>query len=151
MIESFFKNISQEEFNKRFSVNEKCLELLSEQKWKDGFVCRKCGHTNFCKGKAPYSRRCTKCKHEESASSHTIFHQCKIPIHEAFEIAYLVCNKPDISTYEISRVLNIRQMTCWKFKKKIINCIENRNDLTHFEKDRIIDGILIKNETKDKA
>ncbi len=150
MIASFFKNLSQEEFNSRFSVNEKCLDFLSNKKWKNGFVCRKCGHTNFCKGKTPFSRRCTKCKHEESASSHTVFHQCKIPIHEAFAIAYMVCISPEISTYEISRVLNIRQMTCWNFKRKIISCIESRNDLTHFEKNGIIKGISVayKNNTK---
>ena len=27
------------------------LRLLSDIKWKDGFVCSKCGSINFCKGK----------------------------------------------------------------------------------------------------
>ena len=33
------------------------LRLLSDIKWKDGFVCSKCGSINFCKGKSELSRR----------------------------------------------------------------------------------------------
>ncbi|MCK4287884.1 MAG: transposase [Bacteroidales bacterium] len=70
-----FGNLSIKQFDLKFSDENKCLQYLADLKWKDGFVCRKCGHTNFCKGKTPFSRRCTKCKHDESATSHTVFHQ----------------------------------------------------------------------------
>jgi hypothetical protein len=79
--------------------------------------------------KKPYSRRCTRCKHEESATAHTIFHGCHLPISEAMEIAYTVCGDPNVSSYELSRKLERRQMTCWKFKKKILECIETRGEL----------------------
>lgn len=134
---TIFKNINVIEFGEHFDTDEKCLSYLAGEKWKDGFVCRKCGHTNFCKGKKPYSRRCTTCKSEESATAHTIFHRCKIPITEAFKISYLVCHIPDISAYKLSEHLNIRQMTCWKFKKKIMDCIDSRGDINLFEKERL--------------
>jgi hypothetical protein len=104
---------------------ELLLKFLSDQKWKDGFKCRKCGNENFCKGKKPYSRRCTRCKSEESATAHTIFHRCKISLTEAFALAQMICNEPDISSYEISRKLDKRQMTCWKFKSRMLECLEN--------------------------
>jgi hypothetical protein len=106
-----------------FPDETSCLEFLAAYKWKDGFACRKCGHDNFCKGKKPFSRRCTRCKTEESATAHTIFHGCKIPLNEAFRLAQTVCVNPEISTYEISRLFEIRQMTCWKFKTRIIDCL----------------------------
>ena len=134
-MKTFFQNIDLHEFDIQFADDEKCLEFLSQQKWKDGYVCRKCGNTNFCKGKTPFSRRCTKCKHEESATSNTMFHGCKISLTKAFRIAFLVCNKPEISTYEISKIINIRQMTCWKFKKRITECIKNRSYMTKFLKE----------------
>ncbi len=109
-------------FHHKFSDDKACLKLLAELKWEQGFVCRKCGHTNYCKGKTPYSRRCTRCKTEESVTAHTVFHHCKIPMSKAFEIAFLVCNKPDISSYEISKRIEMRHMTCYDFQKKIINC-----------------------------
>jgi len=133
-MKDFFKNIEIIEFNKIFPSEESCLKFLADEKWKDGFVCRKCGHTNYCKGKKPFSRRCTKCKTEESATANTVFHRCRIPLTDAFRITFMVCNSPDISTYEISRKIEIRQMTCWKFKKKIIECIDDRGDLDILQK-----------------
>ena len=121
------------EFESAFSSDEKCLEFLAGEKWKDGYSCRKCGHTNYCKGKAAFSRRCTKCKSDESATAHTIFHRCKIPLTDAFEIAYTVCSNPDVSSYELSRKMEKRQMTCWKFKKKITECIENKGEFQFIE------------------
>jgi hypothetical protein len=128
-MESLLIHLKPLEFELEFSTDEKCLEFLAREKWKDGYKCRKCGHTNYCKGKTPFSRRCTRCKHDESATAHTIFHRCKIPLTDAFEIAYTVCRNPTISTYDLSRKLDTRQMTCWKFKKKITECIESKGEL----------------------
>ena len=136
-MKELFKNISNIEFENIFSTEEKCFKFLAEEKWKDGFICRKCGHTNYCKGRKLYSRRCTKCKTDESATAHTAFHKCKFPITEAFKVTYLVCNTPEISSYELSRKINIRQMTCWKFKKRITECIDERGDIDIFEKEAL--------------
>lgn len=116
---------NQDEFETCFPNEEACLEFLATAKWDKEYHCRKCGNTNYCKGKTPHSRRCTRCKHEESATSHTIFHNCRIPLTKAFKMSLLVCNDPAISTYKLSDEFETRQMTCWKFKKKILECIEN--------------------------
>lgn len=131
-----FEAIDFPEFSKRFSDTEQCLSVIAGEKWRDGFVCRKCGNTNYCRGKTPYSRRCTRCKTDESATAHTIFHRCRIPITDAFEIAYMVCGSPKISSYELSRRLETRQMTCWKFKKKIMECLEQGSGLHLFDMSR---------------
>src|SRR5665647_3513097 len=89
----FNKDISEAAIEELFVSDEKCMEFLADLKWADGFTCRKCGNTNFCTGKSSYSRRCTKCKSEESAASGTIFHNCKFPIHKAFVIAYNVARE----------------------------------------------------------
>lgn len=136
-MKSMLEHLKPLDFETTFSTDEKCLEFLANEKWRDGYICRKCGHTNYCKGKTPFSRRCTRCKHDESATAHTIFHRCKINLTEAFEIAYMVCKTPDISTYNLARKLEKRQMTCWKFKKKITECIE-RNGEFHFIEDPVV-------------
>ncbi len=141
-MKSLFKNIDIVQFENIFPTDEKCLEFLAHEKWKDGFHCRKCSHTNFCKGKKPFSRRCTKCKTEESATSHTIFHKCKFPIAEAFKITYLVCHNPDITSFQISENINLRQMTCWKFKKKIAECIDKRGDIDILDKEYLRKNII---------
>ena len=131
----FNENISPNTIEELFVSDEKCLEFLADLKWADGFTCRKCGNTNFCAGKSSFSRRCTKCKSEESATSGTIFHNCKFPIHKAFFIAYNVCKgKEDVSTYEFARRLALRQMTCWNFKTKIQSALKSMDSLSDNEK-----------------
>lgn len=105
--------------------SDKVLQFISEIKWQNGFVCRKCGNTNYCEGKTPFSRRCTKCKKEESATANTLFHNVKFPVNKAFYIAYNVCilNK-SASSIDFANELDINQMTCWKFKKRILKCVE---------------------------
>ena len=131
----FNENISPNTIEELFVSDKKCLEFLADLKWADGFTCRKCGNTNFCAGKSSFSRRCTKCKSEESATSGTIFHNCKFPIHKAFIIAYNVCKgKEDVSTYEFARRLALRQMTCWNFKTKIQSALKSMDSLSENEK-----------------
>jgi hypothetical protein len=131
----FNKEISEKQLKELFQNDEKCFEFLAEIKWENGFNCRKCGNDNYCQGKKSYSRRCTKCKTEESAASGTIFHNCKFPIHKAFYIAYNVCKgKEKISTYEFARRLSLRQMTCWNFKTKIHKAIDQMDSLSENER-----------------
>jgi two-component system, sensor histidine kinase LadS len=115
-----------------FDSEGTCLKFIADQKWAEGYTCRKCGNKNYCKGKTPYSRRCTRCKHEESAASHTIFHRCKISLQEAFQIMHKVCNDPAISTYELSRQMELRQMTCWKLKNKLMECVREKGEIVIF-------------------
>jgi hypothetical protein len=117
--------IEPDRFRLTFSSQDECLEILAKAKWNDGFVCRHCGNDRFCQGRAPFSRRCTRCKKEESATAHTIFHHCRMDLPKAFEIAYLVCGSPAIPASEISKVLETRHMTCLNFKKRILQCLQS--------------------------
>jgi len=134
----FTRELTDGQLNELFLSDEKCFEFLAGVKWEHGFTCRKCGNDNYCPGKTPYSRRCTKCKTEESAAADTIFHNCKFPVHKAFYIAYNVCKgKEDLSSYELARRLSLRQMTCWNFKTKISHAIRQMDSLTGIEKESI--------------
>jgi len=131
----FNKELSEKQLEELFLSDDKCLQFLADVKWEDGFICRKCGNDNYCPGKTPHARRCTKCKSEESAAAGTVFHNCKFPLHKAFYIAYNVCKgKEDVSTYEFARRLSLRQMTCWNFKTKIHQAIQQMDSLTENER-----------------
>jgi hypothetical protein len=127
-LRSLFVSMDTSRFKESFDSDEKCLQLLADSKWQDGFVCRKCGKTNFGKGKSPFSRRCTSCKSEESATAHTIFHHCRIGLPLAFEIVYRVCGTPGVAASSLSQLLETRHMTCLKFKKKILECVSSHGD-----------------------
>ena len=116
-----------------FSNDDLCLDFLAQLKWNSGFVCRKCNNDNSCDGKVPFSRRCTRCKNEESATANTLFHNLKFPVSKAFYIAYEVCKNigKNMSTYDLSTKLDLRQVTCWNFKNKVedkINRLLNRSE-----------------------
>jgi len=134
----FKKELNKKQLDELFHSDEKCYEFLADIKWSEGFVCRKCGNDNYCPGKTAHSRRCTKCKTEESATTGTIFHNCKFPVSKAFYIAYNVCKgKEDLSTYEYARRLSLRQMTCWNFKTKIQHALQEMDSLSSVEKSSI--------------
>jgi hypothetical protein len=135
MSKIFKQELDAQQVAELFASDDKCLAFLAETKWSEGFTCRKCGNTNSCPGKSPYSKRCTKCKTEESATAETIFHNCKFPISKAFYIAYHVCKvSDDVSTYEFARRLALRQMTCWKFKTKIQDALGRMPELPENER-----------------
>lgn len=131
-----------EKFRLVFPDDASCLNLLALQKWKDGFVCTKCGNTNYCSGKLETSRRCTRCKKEESATANTVFHRCKFSLKKAFEIVILTCRASVISSYKISDMLDLRHMTCYSFQKKVSECLSGKND------DGLIRSLLTEIEMK---
>jgi hypothetical protein len=127
-------NLNNEQLNDLFSLDEKCLQILSELKWTNGFVCRKCGNKNASEGKAPFSKRCTRCKNEESATANTLFHNIKFPVNKAFYIAYNEYSNPNnISAPEYGRKLELRELTCWNFKNRVQNKIEKLKNYSLLE------------------
>jgi len=115
-----YKGLNSISFTKHFGNDEACLKYLAELKWEDEYKCKKCGYARFCNGKKPFSRRCNQCGYDESPTAGTMFDKCKFPLHLAFHIAFKVSTKKKgMSTLELSREFEMRQKTCWEFKKKI--------------------------------
>lgn len=120
----FKHDLAGEKANQLFENPQMVLQFLADVKWENGFVCKKCGNTNYCSGKSHASKRCTRCKTDESATANTLFHNCKFPINKAFFIAYTLCVEgKSISSYELAKNLQLNQMTCWKFRKRINKCL----------------------------
>jgi hypothetical protein len=119
--------LSFEEFSAKYPDQETCYKFLAELKWGDGYECSRCGNTNYCAGRMPYSRRCTKCTYEESALQKTIFHNNRIPINKAFYLVYLMyVSKGTISSHQLSEKLEIRQSTCWAYATRVKKAMTER-------------------------
>ncbi len=116
-----FKGVNSIKFYNHFRSDEDCYKYLSGIKWDgDNFVCKKCGNTHYCKGHLPYSRRCTRCKYEESPTAGTMFDKVKFSLLIAFHIAFKISTKKNgMSSLELSEEYEIRQKTCLEFKWKI--------------------------------
>lgn len=125
-MESRFKSLSIFEFQAQFPDERSCLAHLSELKWAGGFKCRYCDHGNFCAGERPFDRQCTSCNYTESPTAHTVFHKVRFPLLKAFWIVYyLSSTKKGMASTELSRKLELRQKTCWLFKRKVMRAMKS--------------------------
>lgn len=116
-----FSGVNSIKFNRYFQTDIDCYKYLSEIKWsEDTYRCKRCGYEKYCKGKKPYSRRCIKCKHDESPTAGTMFDKCKFSLLLAFHIAFKISTKKKgMSSLELSEEFELRQKTCWEFKWKV--------------------------------
>lgn len=115
-----FTGVNSITFNKRFKHDSVCYEYLSLIKWENGFICRKCNYAKYYKGKKAFSRRCLRCKYDESPTANTMFNKLKFSILIAFHIAFKISTKKKgMSSLELSSEFELRQKTCWAFKRKV--------------------------------
>lgn len=122
-----FIGVNSIKFNKRFKDDIDCYKYLASIKWIDEkYCCRKCGNDKYCKGKKPFSRRCLKCRYDESPTSGTMFDKCKFSLLIAFHIVFKICTKKKgMSSVELSNEFELRQKTCWEFKWKIQQAMQS--------------------------
>lgn len=118
-------------FASAFPDSLSCYRYLHNLKGAADFVCKKCLHNSFSKGKNIFDRRCNKCGYNESVTSNTLFHKGKIPIEKAFYILYLVTSTGSkISAEEVSMLLSMRKGTCQLFIRKIKEVIKCRGNFS---------------------
>lgn len=120
------ENQTYAQIQELFRTETECYTFLSDYKWRDGFLCRKCGNTKEAKTNDFYLRRCSKCGTIESITAHTIFHKLKFPLDKAFYIAYSVFTHKDLNVSDLSREIDLNYKTCLKFKMRIEEAIEAR-------------------------
>jgi two-component system, sensor histidine kinase LadS len=119
------RGVKYEEFFKIYPTDESCHKVLAEMKWRNGFNCVKCKNVKYSEGKTSYARRCTKCNYEESAVLFTIFSRVKFPLTKAFYMLFLyVSSKEKLTSTHMSKILKLRQKTCWSFLQKIKESME---------------------------
>lgn len=114
------------DFVKRFPDDRSCYIFLVHKKWNKGYTCRKCDHALYSIGRKWHHRRCKKCRYEESATAHTLFHKIKFPLLKAFQIVQLLSSSTaGLSTVEIACRFDIKQSTAWFFKRKVQQAFYN--------------------------
>ncbi|RAV98992.1 7TM diverse intracellular signaling domain-containing protein [Pseudochryseolinea flava] len=122
------KNMDYDKFKEIFPEELTCLRYLEQQKWENGYSCRKCQHDKFHLAKNGFDRRCSRCGYVESPTAYTIFRGVKFPLEKAFYILHLVITeRDDLTIDEISETLDLRRNTCWAFKDKVNKIIRKHH------------------------
>ena len=122
-----FIGVNSIKFNRQFQDDLSCFEYLAAIKWPDDtYVCKKCGNMKYCKGVKPFSRRCIRCRYDESPTAGTMFDKCKFSLLIAFHIAFKISTKKKgMSSLELSHEFELRQPTCWEFKWKLQQAMQS--------------------------
>ena len=108
------------EFRKRFSTENACLEYLAQFKWPDGVMCPKCGKQEYRKTTRGLFE-CNKCGRQFSITSGTIFHGTRKPLTLWFEAMWhITSQKYGANALGLQRVLGLGSYhTAWKWLHRL--------------------------------
>ena len=114
------------EFTDKFPDDRSCLAYLSEQKWADGFKCKKCGHIKFTVRRKNLARDCNRCHHVESPTAGTLFHRVRFGVRKAFGIVFeMSATTKGLSSSQVARRYGISRTTAWTFMHKVRNAMKS--------------------------
>lgn len=121
MHEDFPKN--ELDFDRRFNHEQACLDYLFQLRWPEGFICPKCGHTEYWKSiRGLYL--CRQCNHQQSVTAGTIFHSTKKPLTVWFKaLWWFSTRKAGINAVALKESLGLGSyQTAWNWLQKLRTC-----------------------------
>lgn len=93
--------ISFKEFRTRYNTEAACREELFRQRFPKGFVCPKCGCTEYYPIRGRKTCQCRSCRHQTSVTAGTVMHRTHLPLTIWFWAIYLcVTDKRGICSAE---------------------------------------------------
>ena len=103
-----------------FNSDDTCKQAIIESRWSNGdVVCPYCGNHN-CVERTDGRFRCKSCRKNFSCLVGTIFENTKLPLIKWFIAMYLISShKKGVSSYQLSRDINVTQSTAWYMLQKI--------------------------------
>ena len=108
------------EFRTRFSTEEACRAELFRLRFPNGFVCPKCGCTEYYPVRGRNAFQCRACRHQTSVTAGTVMHRTHLPLTVWFWAIYLCAtDKRGISAVQLSRTLGICYESAWYLLRRI--------------------------------
>lgn len=100
------------DFQRLFPNDAACATYLERMRWRDGFLCPKCGERGepYRFAKRPQVLRCRVCKHDVSLTAGTVMERTHSPLSTWFWAAYLVSTQtPGMSARQFGRQIGINR------------------------------------------
>ena len=126
------------EFTKRFPNENAAIDYLVSVKYKDGYVCPKCGCVHKRIYHQKYDHRklyCNNCKSEFSAFTNTIFENTHLDIRMwLYAINLVIVSKKGVSALQVKRELGMGSYnSAWRMMQQIRSAMKNENNKQLFE------------------
>lgn len=115
------------EFNEQYRTEEQCRQYLFNSRWPKGFICPKCGHTEYFDVKSRNRYQCKACNYQASVTSGTIMDKSKTSLVKWFMAFYLMsCDKRGISALSLKDRIGVAYQTAWSMCQKIRHAMGGR-------------------------
>ena len=122
------ESITFEEFRTRFSTEDACRTELFRLRFPNGFVCPKCGCTEYYPVRGRNTFQCRSCRHQISVTAGTVMHRTHLPMTVWFWALYLCAtDKRGISAVQLSRTLGICYESAWYLLHRIRSAMWKRD------------------------
>lgn len=106
----------------------KCNEFLASLKWQDeGYTCPKCNYEKYSIHAENFSRKCSRCSSSNSVTKGSLFQAQKLPLNKLFYVTYLWHSSNKINVQELSKELQISEVSLYKFIAKIKAKMDDKN------------------------
>jgi transposase-like protein len=116
------------QFQEKFNTEEACREHLFHIRWANGFMCPKCGHTEYYKLPNRHQYQCKACKHQTSLTAGTIMHKTHTSLKKWFRAIFLASHdKRGISAKQLMRDIELTYPTAWLMLHKIRKAMGERD------------------------
>ena len=123
------ESITFGEFRTRFSTEEACRAELFRLRFPNGFVCPKCGCTEYYPVRGRNVFQCRACRHQTSVTAGTVMHRTHLPLTVWFWVIYLCAtDKRGISAVQLSRTLGICYESAWYLLHRIRAAMGKRDE-----------------------
>jgi len=133
---SLFKDLTFTDIHTLYSDPREAERFFFDLKWKDGFVCSKCGHTHCTtvirkNGSLRTVYQCSHCGHQESATVGTALEDTKVPLFSWILVMFVfVMSKTGTSAKYISNLTGVSYHTT-KFMLRKIRQAQKQDNETH--------------------
>jgi len=131
------ESLSLIQFQKNFGTEEDCSSYILHKRWKDGFCCPRCQHSEYYLIETRKLFQCKQCSYQISVTAGTIMHKSKLPLTTWFWAIYLVAHdKRGKSALSLSQILDLTYRTANRLMRKIREAMRVRDD------DYLLSGVV---------
>ena len=110
------------EFLARFDTEQACLDYIEDIRWREGFICPRCGSVDASYWRMGDGlRRCTACRGRTSVTAGTVFDKTRYPLRTWFHVMWhVVGQKNGVSALGLQRELGFGSyQTAWAWLHKL--------------------------------
>ena len=123
------ESITFQEFRTRFNTEDTYRAELFRLRYPNGFVCPKCGCTEYYSVRGRNTFQCRACRHQTSITAGTVMHRTHLPLTVWFWAIYLCAtDKRGISAVQLSRTLGICYESAWYLLLRIRTAMGQRDE-----------------------